>query len=62
MASVTILSDESVDGDALSTTCLLLGQERGLALIERLPDTEALFVDKEGQITMSTGFAAYLVD
>lgn len=62
VASVTILSDESVDGDALSTTCLLLGQERGLALIERLPDTEALFVDKEGQITMSTGFAAYLVD
>ena len=62
VASVTILSDESVDGDALSTTCLLLGQERGLALIERLPDTEALFVDKEGQITMSTGFAAYLVE
>ena len=62
VASVTILSDQSVDGDALSTTCLLLGQERGLALIEQLPDTEALFVDKEGQIAMTSGFGAYLVE
>lgn len=42
--SVTILSDKSVDGDALSTICFALGLEEGRALIERLDGVEALFV------------------
>ena len=33
LLSVTILSDESVVGDALSTSCFVLGLEKGLALI-----------------------------
>jgi thiamine biosynthesis lipoprotein len=62
VASVTIVSDESVVGDALSTTCLLLGEEKGLALVETLPDVEALFIKKDGQQVMSSGFAAYLAE
>jgi thiamine biosynthesis lipoprotein len=60
VASVTIISDKSAMGDALSTTCLLLGEEKGLALIEKMPDVEALFIEKDGDKVMSSGFAAYL--
>lgn len=59
LASVTILSPTSVDGDALSTTCLLLGQEKGLELVERLPGVEALFIAKDGTRTESSGFGAF---
>lgn len=56
IASVTILSDSSAQGDALSTSCLLLGQERGLELIESLDGVEALFIMKDGSMAPSSGF------
>ena len=56
VASVTILSDSSAQGDALSTSCLLLGQERGLALIESLDGVEALFIMTDGSMIPSSGF------
>ena len=59
LAAVSILSDDSANGDALSTTCLLLGREKGLALIESLPGVEALFIDNDGTMTPSSGFDAY---
>ncbi len=48
LASVTIVSEKSVDGDALSTACFVLGREKGLALIEQLEGVEALFIDTSG--------------
>ena len=57
LASVTILSTSSAQGDALSTTCLLLGVEKGMELIERLEGVEAFFIAKDGSTTMSGGFA-----
>lgn len=60
VASVTIISDESAVGDALSTTCLLLGEETGLALVETMPNVEALFLMKDGQERMSSGFHTYV--
>jgi thiamine biosynthesis lipoprotein len=56
LASVTILSTSSAQGDALSTTCLLLGVENGMALIESLEGVEAFFIAKDGTTTMSSGF------
>jgi len=56
LASVTILSASSTDGDALSTSCLLLGLEDGMALIESLPDIEALFITKDGSLHYTSGF------
>ena len=41
LSSVTILSDSSTDGDALSTSCFLLGYEKGRELIDSLPDVES---------------------
>lgn len=56
LASVTILSPSSTDGDALSTSCLLLGPEKGMELIESLPNIEALFITKDGELHYSSGF------
>ena len=43
--AVTILSEHSVDGDALSTICFVLGYEKGAELIRSLnmPGLEAIF-------------------
>lgn len=51
---VTIISDQSVDGDALSTTCFAMGLEDGLELIRSLDGIEAVFVTKDGKIHTSS--------
>ncbi len=50
LSQVTVINDSSVDGDALSTLCFILGYEDGLSFIESLPDTEAVFVMQDGTI------------
>lgn len=49
--SVTILSKESVDGDALSTSCFCLGEEKSRELLKKLGNINAIFVDKNNNIT-----------
>lgn len=44
LIAVTIISDQSVDGDALSTTCFALGLEDGLKLAESLDDVQAFLL------------------
>ena len=58
LVSVTILSDQSVDGDALSTSCFALGAEKGMELVEKLENTEAVFITEEGEFIYSSGFPA----
>lgn len=55
LASVTIVSELSADGDALSTACFVLGQEAGLALVEALEGVEAVFIGEDLSITVSSG-------
>lgn len=62
LASVTIVSDNSAQGDALTTTCLLLGPEDGLALVESIPGVEGLFIGEDGEEWFSSGFEAYLAE
>lgn len=47
LLSVTILSEKSVDGDALSTSCFALGLEDGMKLIESLDDINAVFITED---------------
>lgn len=54
--SVTIVSDLSADGDALSTACFVLGPEAGMKLIESLDGIEAAFVFNDYSIQYSSGF------
>ena len=56
LAGVTIISDQSVLGDVLSTTCFVLGEEKGMELIESMDNTEAIFVFKDGEMYFSSGF------
>jgi thiamine biosynthesis lipoprotein len=58
LASVTIMDADPVTADALATAVLVLGPEKGLALVESLPGAEALLVDEGGRQILSSGFAA----
>ena len=53
--SVTVIAAKgrSADCDGLSTTCLALGMEEGMALIRSLEGVEAIFVDVEGRVITS---------
>lgn len=55
LASVTVIGDCSLDCDALSTCCMLLGAKKGKELIEDTPDTEAVFIGKDEKITLTDG-------
>lgn len=50
LSSVSILCENSVDGDALSTLCYILGYEKAKELIDSLPDVEAVFIADDGTI------------
>lgn len=56
LISVTIISDLSVDGDGLSTACFALGLEKGMALIESLPQTDAIFITEDYEMHYSKDF------
>jgi thiamine biosynthesis lipoprotein len=45
--SVTVIAASSMDADALSTCCFLLGYERGLALASQ-NGAEVLFIEENG--------------
>lgn len=47
---VTVISDSSVQGDALSTTCYALGLEEGMELIKHMDGVEAVFVTSSLEI------------
>ena len=55
LLAVTIVADKghSVDCDGLSTSCLALGKEKGLKLIQGLDGVQAIFIDKDGKVTKS---------
>ena len=55
LSSVTVIGNNSADCDALSTACLLLGTEKGKAIIENTAGTEAVFISREGDITLTAG-------
>lgn len=55
LAQVTILSNTSTLGDGLSTSCLLLGLEKGKALIEEMNEVEAIFVTEDGEVITTSG-------
>lgn len=61
LASVTIFSESSMEGDALSTTAFVLGTEKGLELIESLKGVEAVFIAKDRTVTCSSGAQEYMV-
>lgn len=60
--SVTVIAKEGVVADGLDTAIFVLGPDQGMALAERLPDVEAIIVDSEGKMTVSSGLRDRLRD
>lgn len=61
LASVTILSESSMEGDALATAAFVLGTEKGLELIESLEGIEAVFIARNRGVTYSSGAKDYMI-
>ena len=57
---MTIVSEKSVDGDGLSTTCFSLGLERGMELVNSLEHVWAVFITDDGELHYSDGMEQWL--
>ncbi len=55
--SVTIIGPVGIDTDALSTSVFILGADKGLALINKLPGFDAVIITTEGKVLYSQGLA-----
>ncbi|MBE6067575.1 MAG: FAD:protein FMN transferase [Clostridium lundense] len=53
--ATTIISDKSVDGDALSTSTFVLGVDEGMKLIESLDGVEAVFITADKKVYYTSG-------
>lgn len=56
--SVTILGPMGIDTDALSTSVFILGVEKGLAMINKLPGFDAIIITEQGKVLYSNGLMA----
>jgi thiamine biosynthesis lipoprotein len=55
--SVTIVARSALQADWLSTGVFILGPEEGMALVERLPEVEAVIVTAENEVRISSGLS-----
>ena len=60
LISVTVLNKSCTIADALATAVFVLGQSKGLSLIENLTETEAMIIDNQMNKKYSSGFEKYI--
>jgi thiamine biosynthesis lipoprotein len=53
--SVTVVAREGIWADGLDTGIFVMGVELGMQLVEALPDVEAIIVDADGHVHVSSG-------
>ena len=53
--SVTVIAREGVWADGLDTGIFVMGPGRGMELVEHLDDVEAIIVDHDGRVLISSG-------
>ncbi|MBK9037380.1 MAG: FAD:protein FMN transferase [Myxococcales bacterium] len=53
--SVTIMAVDAFTADAWSKVLFILGAKDAMALVERMPDFDAVFVDADNHVIMSSG-------
>ncbi len=58
--SVTIIAKDGVMADGLDTGIFVMGPEKGIALIESLPDVEGVIVNAQGEALISSGLKSRL--
>ena len=55
MRSVTVLANDSMTSDGLSTAVFVLGAKEGLKLINQLAGIDAILIDEQGKVHYSEG-------
>ncbi|MCF6460598.1 FAD:protein FMN transferase [Clostridium sp. Cult3] len=50
VSGISIISDKSIDGDALSTALFVLGIDEGTKLAKQLEDIDLLFITKQNEV------------
>ncbi len=55
LASVTIVTNTSIDADAMTKNLFYLGSSQGLAYAEATPDIEAIFITKDKKVYVTKG-------
>ncbi len=62
LSSVSIIADTALDADALATAVSVMGPEKGFALIEALPQTEAVLISPppKYELTKTIGANKYM--
>ena len=53
--SVTVLAKDAITADAWSTALFVLGVDRGMPLVEKMSDLDAVFVDADNKVHVSSG-------
>jgi thiamine biosynthesis lipoprotein len=53
--SATIISDNSIDGDALTTCAYVMGLGMGYELIDKLDGVDAIFITEDKRVVTTTG-------
>ncbi len=56
LASSTVIAPDAATADGLATLTMVLGAKRGRELLEDLPGCEGCFVDKQLEVTRTSGF------
>jgi len=59
LCSVSILAQSGMEADSLSTACFVLGVDKSMDLIAKLPGVDALFMRKDGEAVWTAGFPVH---
>jgi len=62
LLSTTIVTDASMDADALSTAIFVLGYEKGSEMLAPLEDVSAIFVFEDKSVSITPGMSFQLTD
>ena len=62
LSSVTIICKNAIDADALATAVSVMGPQKALAMIEKLPDAEAILISPppDFMLTKTTGAGGFV--
>lgn len=61
LASVTIVSDESIDGELWTTLLFMFSPDAAIQYIDNTPGIEALIIIKDNDVKMTRGIMPYVV-
>jgi len=62
LVSVTIIADDSMDADALSTSIFVSGYENGISILKNYGEAQAVFVFDDNSVIVTSGFDFLLTD